>query len=158
MVQQRYDVAKLSDGEAVRSLQHVVAEWARQRDGLSTLAVWGEIEQARSGQPIDSWLLDPRDDERLAAEQCRKVLRVFLKSGDPKLTDLAIKAIEAAKQPRGQIAVESALIYGGIMIGLVLAARVKTIWIKKIGRMDFNKGLPPGLVKIIENAARALGA
>jgi hypothetical protein len=146
----------LTNREAIRAVQYVIQEWAK-RNGLAILAVWQQIEQARAGENIDPWLLTPPEDDERAAEQCRGILRIWLESGLPEFANLARAGMEASKQAQAQVLDPLSIsAYGLLIIGLVLALRIKEVNVGgSRSRFVFGR-LPKGAIQIIKTATAAI--
>jgi hypothetical protein len=144
-------VENLSDREAVAAVRSVVVHWAEAR-GLETLVAWQAINGAAAGEKLPAPFISSEESDAAAAVICRKILAVIVDGNDPQARRWAAGAIAAAKQPRGQIFDPISLaILGATAIGLVLAARVK-----RVGPVEFYKGLPEGTEKLVGTAVSAI--
>jgi hypothetical protein len=143
------DVEQLSAEQATVAANFVVQEWIRAA-GLEALALWQAIEKARKDQgPIETWVADPKSNDPEVAELCRHILKVFLNTPTAKGLDFrrwAQQGIDKATQARGHVLDPVSLLIGGtLLIGLVLAARVK-----RIGDVEFYEGIPENVADLVK--------
>jgi hypothetical protein len=151
-------VSALKDQQAIDAANFVVQEWIKET-GLEAIALWQAIDEARKTQaPIEKAIGDPKlSDPAVVAELSREMLQVFLDSppGDARYRQWAQQGIQKATEARGQMFEPvSALITGTLLIGLVLAARIKRA---KKGDVEFYPGLP-NLSKFVATASSMFSA
>ena len=147
------DVSELKDQQAIDAANFAVREWIKST-GLEAMALWQAIDKVTKTQgPLEASVADPKlSDQALVAKLSREMLEVFLDSPpgtDPNYRKWAQQGIRQVTEAHGQIVEPvSAAIAGTILIGLVLAARIKKV--KKSG-VEFYPGLP-NLSKIVAAA------
>jgi hypothetical protein len=152
------ELAVLTDKQAVVAANFAVREWMKGA-GPEALAIWQKIDTvSKTEGPLDHWLLDPSTEDPRAADLSRKVLEAFLDVADPQGPDFRSwvkQGIDIATGARAHFADPiSAAIVGTLAIGLVLAARLKSIG---PGGVLFYRGLPTNLSKVIQLAQKSFG-
>ena len=143
-------IEALTDSEAVEALQSVTRKWM-DRSGPAALLIWQKLSSAHNPEPLADWLLDPKADMRKAGEASKRALEALKDAKE--FRGLADEAIEATKVARAHFDPVSLAIMGTMAIGLVLAARTKSVG--KDG-WTFYEGLPDGLDKIIRACVSAI--
>ncbi|UEM08415.1 hypothetical protein J4G43_026855 [Bradyrhizobium barranii subsp. barranii] len=143
-------VSQLTDEQAIRATNFIVQEWIKVA-GSKVFEVSQTIEKVRQAQgPIEDWIVDPKSDDPKVAKLCRIMLEAFLDSPrgqGPDFGKWAKKAITDATQVHAQVFEPATLM---LLIGLVLAARLKSIG---PGGVKFYEGLPASLSKVLEVAS-----
>ena len=152
------DIASLTDKQAIAAANFAIREWIKVA-GPEALAIWQKIESVSKKEgPLDGWVLEPSAEDPRAADLGRRILEAFLSSSERRGPDLHVWArqgIDAAIEAQAQVLDPiSAAVVGTLAIGLVLAARVKSIGPAGV---TFYRGLPPGLSKIVKLAASSVG-
>jgi len=146
-------VSQLTDEQATNAANFVVREWIKV-DGLEALALWQTIEKVKTGDSVETWVEDPKSKDPEVAKLCRQMLQVFLDSPrgkGPNFRKWAQQGIDKATEAHGQMLDPGSLIIGGtLLIGLVLAARVKSVGPSGV---EFFKGLPANLSKLVKLAS-----
>jgi len=148
------DVSELKDQQAIDAGNFVVQEWIKGA-GLEAMALWQAIDKITKTQgPVEASVGDPKlSNPAIVAELSRQMLQVFLDSPQgtgPNYRKWAQQGIKEVTEAHGQVFEPvSALITGTVLIGLVLAARIKKV--KKDG-LEFYPGLP-NLSKLIATAS-----
>jgi hypothetical protein len=148
-------VSELKDQRAIDAANFVVREWIKSA-GLEAMALWQAIDKVTNTQgPAEASVADPKVcDPAVVAKLSREMLEVFLDGRPPgtgpNYRKWAQQGIRQVTDAHGQVVEPvSALITGTILIGLVLAARIKKV--KKDG-VEFYPGLP-NLSKIVAAAS-----
>jgi len=148
------DVGSLSDEAVVRAFGDVVSSWANYR-GLEVLIAWQAA--ARKEESLDQELpgwsretLESAIKNPETATHCRKMLKVFLESDDNEVVTWTRSALDKYSEAQAQVADPLTIlalgsVYGIIIIGSILAARVK-----KIGSAEFYEGIPKELAPVIK--------
>jgi hypothetical protein len=141
------EIQKLSNEAAVKALSIVARQWLSNR-GLEAYTV---IEGARRGDPasyqaIPDWASSQPSSNSDSANFSRHMLIVLSESEDDEVRNWTSKALEEITGAEGQILDPLTLsIAGAILIGAILAARVK-----KIGSSEFYEGIPTELANVIK--------
>lgn len=134
----------LSDDQANAALADLVKRWSEAR-GLELVAVWQALEKgahAHGGTEVLAAAI--KDDPDLA----RRILDAVAGS-ETEAAEWAEAAIAGARQAKGHIFDPLSLgIIGTTLVSLVLAGRVK-----KIGSVEFYKGVPKEITQIVKAAA-----
>jgi hypothetical protein len=144
-------LADISAREANTAVHLLVQRWAENR-GTEVLAAWQVLNRDRS-HVLPDWLLRPAEDDAFAAKVSRRVLEAALDGSSNEVKKWATEAIASAKLPRAQVLDLLSLgIIGAILIGMVLAVRVK-----QVGPVEFYEGLPAGTDKLVKASAAVLG-
>jgi hypothetical protein len=137
------DFASLSDRKAIRVAKAVIENWERsapsKAEALRQKIDSANAELSRREQKI----VQPELDMAEAANASRHILSILGSETDSDWPNRIEHGLAAADHAEGQIA--DPVSVGLILIGLVLAARVKEVG--KRGVL-FNSGLPEGLSKI----------
>jgi hypothetical protein len=144
----------LTDKQAIAAAKFAILEWIKVA-GPEALAIWQKIEiVSREKGPLDQWVLQPSVEDHQSADLSRKMLAAFLSSerrGPVDLHLFATKGIKAATEAQAHVFDPiSAAVIGTLAIGLVLAARVKSVG---SGGVTFYRGLPRGLSDIVKSVA-----
>jgi hypothetical protein len=148
-------VSQLTDEQAITAANFVVQEWAKVA-GLEALALWQVIDKERKAQkePIDASILEPKADDPEAAMLSRRMLEAFLDAPQGSGPDFHGWAQDGiAKVTRVEAHVldpVSMILVGTLLIGLVLAARVKSVGPAGV---VFYQGLPPSLSNLVKIAS-----
>jgi hypothetical protein len=152
-------VSELKDQQAIDAANFVVREWIKSA-GLEAMALWQAIDKITKTQgPVEASIGDPEcGDPTVVAKLSRQMLQAFLDNplgSDPSYRKWAQQGIKQVTEAHGHVVEPvSALIGGTVLIGLVLAARIKKA--KKDG-VEFYPGLPK-LSKIVAAASSMASA
>ena len=138
-----------TDSQAEVGLSLFIKAWANAR-GLEILAVWQRLDASGHNGGATAAAEKLGGDPDLA----RRILESVANSDSAEEARWARNAIEQATKVQAHVLDPVSLgIIGATLIGLVLAARVK-----KVGDVEFFKGVPPELAKIIKGAVGAVKA
>jgi hypothetical protein len=148
-------VNDLTNEQAVGALRLVAQAWLA-NDGLNAFGVMADARDYvetrslslpgwASGMPLD--LASLSDDEaKEIGNHCRAALQTLTESPEPSARKWTADAIGKVTQPHGQVVELVLAIKGVILIGMILAARVKKIDSEGI---EFYQGLPKGLSTLL---------
>jgi hypothetical protein len=146
------DVDALSDHACVIVLSRVARDWLSERpgeaaDALLSAAVATGVEFSE----LPGWALDARRSDDEAARSARSALRLIVAGTDDQAIGWVRTAVRETAEARAQILDPVSLgILGGILIGSILAARVK-----KAGPIEFYEGIPEELPEVLRAGLKA---
>lgn len=141
----------ISDAAAVEALCKVAQEWLRKR-GLEVYQVYSEIREiaANEFQQLPDWV--KRKPEKVTDESgtfSRAMLLALSDGTDDEIQEWTSTAIEEVDAAKAHVLDPITLgISGLILIGAILAARVK-----KIGSVEFYEGIPENLANVLKAGA-----
>jgi hypothetical protein len=143
---------EISDSTAINALQSVGADWT-DRNGKEAVQMVRRLYDYMIDQKIHlpEWVNEPTKNVAEAALAARAALGLLAEDADhPDTSDLTTNAL--LPRPGAVQHVIVPVTGGFILVGLILAARVK-----KIGKdgIEFYPGIPKELSKVL-NAARSL--
>ena len=144
------EIEKLSDVAAVNALSSVVTEWSNHR-GLESLVIilqtQHRVPAAFEGSP--DWAKGVPQASPEAGVFSRRMLRCLDSGTDDEVIAWTRLAVKAQFEAAGHVVDPLSLsIIGGIIIGGILAARVK-----KIGSVEFYEGVPKELADVMKAGA-----
>lgn len=140
-------IADLSNEAAVKALSIVAKRWIRQRGLEAFIVVNGaRCAKPRSFSTAPSWASGEPVASAESGEFSRKML-VHLKAGsDDEVSVWTDDALREVSHSQAYVVDPVTLAIGGIiLIGAILAARVK-----KIGSIEFYKGIPKELSDVMK--------
>jgi len=121
---------------------------------VEVLVVWQALEKASKGRRLEPWLLNSAKNEAKAAAACKKILQTLADCDDAEVRRWCRDAVTAAVQAKAQIFDPLTMaIIGTVVIGLVLAVRVKKV--SKEG-VEFYEGLPKDTDKVVKAGVAAM--
>jgi hypothetical protein len=101
---------------------------------------------------LPAWVIDSRKSADEAGPLARSALLAIAEGTDDEASAWARTAVKHASETVAHLIDPISLgILGGILIGVILASRVK-----KIGKVEFYGGVPPEVADIVESAARVI--
>lgn len=148
------EIDNLSNEAAVTALSEVAQSWLSARPGeagdvLLSLAVG---EKGQESGTVPGWAVDSRQIDADAAQLARHALTTIAEGSDDEAVLWVDTALHDVSQPTPQIFDPVSLgIFGGILIGTILASRVK-----KIGPVEFYEGVPKELAEVVRAAGGSL--
>jgi hypothetical protein len=149
------DTANLGKVASINAIQQVGAKWADE-DGQKAVSVLMQVHAyiREHGIELPSWVLNPKVDEDQSSHVSKMALSYLLNDKHDYDTERhwALAAVETSTGARAQVI--DPIVGGGILIGLILASRVK-----KIGPdgVEFFPGIPDPLVKVLRFAKGLFG-
>jgi hypothetical protein len=145
-----YNIEDITNESAVKILTEVSKMWFQER-GLEANIVLEETRaKSKDYDKAKKWpTLDPKPDDE-TGQFARYIISTLINSTDEEVGKWTSEAIKEAEKSESHALVDpvSLIIIGGILIGSILAARVK-----KIGSVEFYKGVPKELEKVLKAAA-----
>jgi hypothetical protein len=148
------DLQQLSDNDAVKAISLVGESWMANRGREVYLAFHGTV--ARAGDAyngLPGWARDAPVVTKESGEFARRMLAVLNDAQDEEVRVWTEEALRKVHEPKAHIEPFTLTIGGIILIGAILAARVK-----KIGSIEFYEGVPENLAKVIKAAAGIAGS
>jgi hypothetical protein len=144
----------LSNEGAVEALSDVAANWLQSRTAEATSALFrSAVVSETSFSRLPNWVLDARTSMDDAGPVARSALLAILDGDDDEVRAWVRAAVRHTSEGVAHLLDPVSLgILGGILIGAILAARVK-----RIGKMEFYQGIPKELVDILSSAEKTLG-
>jgi hypothetical protein len=148
------DVDALSDKAAIAALSNVAQAWLSARPGQAGDALVGAALVGGSNfAALPSWAVDARVADEESGDVARYALTAILDSDDAEAVTWARAAVDQTSVATAQILDPVSLgILGGVLIGAILAARVK-----KVGSVEFYEGIPKELVDVLNAGTKVLG-
>lgn len=146
-------ISSLGDKAAIGALSRVASLWLAQRTAEATSCLF--LATAGEGAPsrIPGWALDPQESEADAGASSRIALIAILEGTDDEAAAWARASIQETSQGMAHVVDPVSLgIMGGILIGAILAARVK-----RIGKVEFFEGVPKELAEVVKAGAGFAG-
>jgi hypothetical protein len=146
-------VVSLTDQQAVNAVRLLAEAWLEGRGRQA----YGVMQNAhafaeRQKLSLPDWASGKAPPDAEGIKACRVALKLVLEGNDGEARNWAQSAIQRVKSPTAQVIDPLTLAIGGtLLIGLVLAARVKHIG---PGGADFEPGLPDGLDKLLKAAGQ----
>jgi hypothetical protein len=140
------EIDKLSDAAAVKALVGVVREWSNKR-GLEALVVVYQVQQ-RASAALDKspkWASTQPEASPESGKFARKMLHALATGNDDEVAVWTRHAVKSQSVAAAHVDPITLSILGGIVIGAILAARVK-----KIGTVEFYEGVPKELADVIK--------
>lgn len=135
-------IANLSDIGAVNALQSVAAKWFK-GDGLEAFVVVQKASERVSGRPAMAEL--PELTRLMTGLLARRLLTELEGGTDPRVAGWTREAVAEVTLAKGRMFDPLTLaIGGGVLIGAILAARVR-----KIGAVEFYEGVPEELALLL---------
>ncbi len=150
----KVDIQQLGNEAAVEALSLVAQAWMVHR-GLEVYKTYHGVRSkaAESYEGLPSWARDAPVATDESADFARRMLTVLSDSSDDEVQLWTQEALEKVQKAQVHAIDPLTLSIGGvILIGAILAARVK-----KIGSVEFYKGIPENLAKVIKAGASLLG-
>lgn len=143
----RAEIDALSDGAAVTALSEVAQAWLSDRPGEAGDALLlVAVSRGGNHREIPEWAVDSRQIDADAAQLSRHALTTIVEGDDEEAASWVRAALQQASQANAQIFDPVSLgILGGILIGAILASRVK-----KVGPVEFYEGVPKELADVIK--------
>ena len=137
----------LSDRAAIVALSKVASSWLASRTPEATRSLLvTTLAQGTSSSGIPGWALDPEESEQEAGTCARVALAAILEGTDDEAAAWARAAVRQASDAVAHLLDPVSLgIMGGILIGSILAARVK-----RIGGVEFYEGVPRELADVLK--------
>jgi hypothetical protein len=144
------NIEKLSDAGAVKALSLVVADWSKRR-GLEALMVVSQTQQnaIASLQKSPPWAGGKPDATPDAGRFARKMLVALADGSDDEVAAWTNTAVKAQFDAVAYVDPLTLSIIGAMVIGGILAARVK-----KIGAVEFYEGVPKELADVLKVGAQ----
>lgn len=148
------NASRLSDGMAIQALCDVVRRWSTHR-GFEALLIATRTREL-AAVPISqapSWAVATPETSPAAGAFARKMLEVLTTGEDDEVAIWAQTAVRTALDKQAATVAHvldpiSISIAGGILIGAILAARVK-----RIGPVEFYEGVPKELADVVKIGA-----
>lgn len=150
------NIDQLSDMQAVAALHHVAGRWL-EKDGLTAHVAIQSVQDAarKKGVELPPWAFAAPKPNKTNAALCRAVLTDILAGNEAKAREWVRAAVARVTASSGHALDPSLVLLGGfLLIGLVLAARVRKLRAGKIV-VDFYKGVPKDVADIVEATAAA---
>jgi hypothetical protein len=146
-------VRLLSNEGAVEALSEVAANWLRYRTAEATSVLFvSAVDSETSFSRLPDWVLDARKSMDDAGPLARSALLAILDGEDDEAEAWVRAAVRHTSEGAAQLLDPISLgILGGILIGVILAARVK-----RVGKVEFYEGVPKELGDIISGAGKVL--
>lgn len=147
-------VRLLSNEGAVEALSEVAANWLQARTSEATSVLFrSAVDSGTLFSSLPGWVLDARESMDDAGPLARSALLVILDGDDDEVAAWARAAVRHTSEGAAQLLDPISLgILGGILIGAILAARVK-----RVGKVEFYEGVPKELGDIISGGRKTLG-
>jgi len=147
------DIEQLSDKDAVKGLSLVAEAWMANRGREVYVTFYGTIEKAGdSYSGLPDWSRNAQLSLEESGEFARRMLASLADATDDEVRVWTAEALSSVSDPHVHIDPITLSIGGIILIGAILAARVR-----KIGPVEFYKGIPEGLAKVIKAGASITG-
>ena len=155
------DAKNLSNRSAILAASIVVELWIENR-GIEAWLCWQDAEKARerTGIEFPEWSIEPLKHEQEAGNFCKRMLEFLLKSKDSEVVDWTQEAIKKVSRPKAQVLdpVTASVVIAGIsgftIVLSIIAARLLRIQKTEKGlTVEFYKGIPDGLDKVIKAGA-----
>lgn len=149
------ELDRLSYTAAVAVLSDVASRWLHERTAEATGALLSAaVKEGTSFSSLPKWALDPRESEEEAGRLARSALVTISEGND----DEAVLWVVAARRKESESVAHlidpvSLGILGGILIGCILAARIK-----KVGKVEFYEGVPKELADVLKAGTGMLGS
>jgi hypothetical protein len=143
-------IEKLNDAGAVKALAEVTRKWGQHR-GVEALVVLTQARQRQKAafEASPAWAIDTPEATAEAGSFARKMLVSLATGNDDEVISWTETAIKAQAEATAHVLDPITLsILGGIIIGGILAARVK-----KIGPVEFYEGIPKELGDVMKAGA-----
>ena len=144
------NIKKLNKEAAVKALSLVARRWLENRGLEAFVVVDGAKRKAESGyQEIPAWASGEASPDDESGDFSRKMLIALSDSEDNEVRSWTSEALREVATAKAYIIDPLTLsIYGVILIGPILAARVKTI-----GAVEFYECIPKPLAGVIKAGA-----
>jgi hypothetical protein len=141
-------IKNLSDVSAVKGLSLVAKQWLENRGLEAFIIIDGTRRTAGIDyQALPDWASGPPTSNSDSANFSRRMLAILSESDDSDVRAWTEKALAEVSEAKAQILDPITLSIGGaILIGAILAARVKKIG----GVAEFYKGVPKELADVIK--------
>jgi hypothetical protein len=150
------EIDNLSNEAAVTALSEVAQSWLSARPGEAGDALLSLTVGGRGPEPgtVPGWAVDSRQVDADAAQLSRYALTTIAEGNDDEAVQWVKAALLQVSRPVPQIFDPVSLgILGGILIGTILASRVK-----KIGPVEFYEGVPKELADVVRAAGGPLSS
>jgi hypothetical protein len=143
------DIQQLSDEEAVHSLYLIAENWMTNRGKEVYITYYGARERAaESYATLPNWARDTPEVTTDSGNFARQMLIVLIDAADDEVRVWTNEAINKVQETKAHVDPVTLSIGGAILIGAILAARVK-----KIGPVEFFKGIPKQLANVMKAGA-----
>lgn len=143
------DIAKLGDREAVQALSDVAQAWLTNRGVEAFSAYHGVRELAASEyDQLPDWAKTTPAINAESGAFARQMLEVLSDANDEEVRLWTAEAVVKNSAAQAHVEPVTLAIGGAILIGAILAARVR-----KIGSVTFYKGIPNNLAKVLKAGA-----
>jgi hypothetical protein len=140
------NIEALSDDTAVQAISRISKEWLTNRGVEAYVVVEGAKRKAQiSYQHLPDWIAGIPEGTQAAGELARLMLGALLEAEDEEVATWTKQAINEASVPKAQVDPITLSILGAILIGSILAARVK-----KVGSVEFYQGVPKELADVLK--------
>ncbi len=149
-----FDLQQLSDEDSVKAISLIAESWMANRGREVYVAFHGTM--ARAGDAYKNLPVWARDAPVVTKESgafARRMLGALNDAQDEEVRVWTDEALRKVHEPTAHIDPVTLSIGGAILIGAILAARVK-----KIGSVEFYEGVPENLAKVIKAAASIPGS
>lgn len=147
------DIDELSDEVAVRALASVGKRWLAER-GVEAYVCMSRAVSAdeASMNALPEWAIGTPEITTTSSELSRRMLAALRQGSDDEVAVWTEDSIREASAPGGHVLDPLTLaIAGAILIGAILASRVK-----RIGAVEFYEGIPDELGNVIKKGAAAI--
>ena len=144
-----YNIGEISDEIAVEILRKIAQKWIEQR-GIEAFAVYNDVRDKFSStyDKLPQWLYEkPESASTELVSISRLALDTILNGKDVEAIKWVETEIDSLKEAKAQLEPTTFIITGATIIGIILAARVK-----KIGEVEFYKGVPSEVVEIVKHS------
>ena len=142
----KLDVETLGNDAAVQALSQVAREWLANRGVEAYVVLEGAKRRAASSyQALPVWIQAIPEGSEESGKLAKRMLRTLLEGEDGEVSEWAKQAIGEKSIPEAQVDPVTLAIGGAILIGSILAARVK-----KVGSVEFYEGVPKELADVLK--------
>lgn len=144
------EVGSLGDKAAIAAIAQVARSWLLRRTPEATGALVTALAPTGDSVPaMPDWVLHPSESEEDAGRIARLALAVIVEGTDDEASSWAVAATKQASEATAHVLDPISLgVFGAILIGAILAARVK-----KVGPVEFYEGIPPELADVLKAAS-----
>ena len=143
------DIRQLGDEDAVKALSLVAEAWMANRGREVYLTFHGTIQKAEdSYSSLPDWARKSAKATNESGDFARRMLSSLIDAKDDEVRVWTSDALKTVYDPKAHFDPITLSIGGLILIGAILAARVR-----KIGPVEFYEGVPENLAKVIKAGA-----
>ena len=136
---------------AVAAARELAEKWLQEEGMIAFAAIEEAREKAdKSARKLPSWVMHPDQDWEKSSEIASRLIDAVAQGDDGQAAGWAKRAIKNASSPAMQAVDPVTLgIVGVILVVSILAARVR-----KIGAVEFYKGVPKELADVMKSVPR----